>query len=147
MIELLPAVLSNLQKIGKNIEFCQFLSSIAEDEFPLFLDVASWYSLENTSQMKYSDESMVFWKAMYRFFHGKVLRFMSGEKSCVLCEESRCGYYLHIWDQDLFGHEQTETLGMTQRLETEVNIVYALFRQWKEKIDDFKYQISILQNS
>lgn len=77
MIELLPAVLSNLQKTGKNIEFCQFLSSIAEDEFPLFLDVASWYSLENTSQIKYPDESMLFWKAMYRFFHGKVLRFMS----------------------------------------------------------------------
>jgi hypothetical protein len=31
--------------------------------------------------MFYSDSCIKFWKVMYRLFHGKVLRFMSGIKS------------------------------------------------------------------
>ena len=31
--------------------------------------------------MTYSEESMKFWKVLYRLFHGKALRFMSGLKS------------------------------------------------------------------
>jgi hypothetical protein len=34
---------------------------------------ACGYSVDNTSEMFYSDSCMKFWKVMYRLFHGKVL--------------------------------------------------------------------------
>ena len=55
--------------------------SLHNISFRLLLDVARWYSLNSTTQMIYSDESMKFWKIIYRLFHGKVLRFFSGTKS------------------------------------------------------------------
>lgn len=64
------------------------MKGIASGKFPihniafrLLLDIAKWYSLDNTTQMQYSSESMKFWKVVYRLFHGKALRFLSGEKS------------------------------------------------------------------
>ena len=85
---MIPIVLNKLQKQGLKHNFCKFIRLVSEEKFPLqnialhlLLDVAKWYSLENTSQMLYSETCMKFWKVMYRLFHGKILRFMSGLKS------------------------------------------------------------------
>ncbi|CAG2218815.1 unnamed protein product [Mytilus edulis] len=85
---ILPSVLNNLNKGGYKEDFCLLLKGIASGKFPihniafrLLLDIAKWYSLDNTTQMQYSSESMKFWKVVYRLFHGKALRFLSGEKS------------------------------------------------------------------
>ena len=88
ILHLMPKVLNKLQESGHIVEFCNFIRLVSEDKFPLrniswllFLDVVRWYSLQTTTQMTYSEESMKFWKVLYRLFHGKALRFMSGLKS------------------------------------------------------------------
>ena len=87
ILHLMPKVLNKLQESGHIVEFCNFIRLVSEDKFPLrniswllFLDVVRWYSLQTTTQITYSEESMKFWKVLYRLFHGKALRFMSGLK-------------------------------------------------------------------
>ena len=46
----------------------------------LFFEVVHWYSLDNTSQMVYSDASKEFWKVFHRFFHGKAFKVYGGHK-------------------------------------------------------------------
>ena len=81
MSEILPIVLTKLQKVGLLLDFCNFLRLIKTDKFPLhnismllFFEVVHWYSLDSTSQMVYSDECMKFWKVFYKLFHGKALQ-------------------------------------------------------------------------
>ena len=88
MIDLRPVVLKKLQSAGLFGDFCNLLRLISKDQFPLhnfsfllLLDVVKRYSVPNTSNMFYSEECLKFWKVVYRLFHSKVLRFMSGQKS------------------------------------------------------------------
>ncbi|CAC5380555.1 unnamed protein product [Mytilus coruscus] len=88
VLSLMPTVLKNVQKAGHLADFINLLKLISVDKFPLnnisfllLLEVARWYSLENTTKMFYSDQCMRFWKVLYRLFHGKALRFMQGVKS------------------------------------------------------------------
>jgi hypothetical protein len=87
---IIPSVLKTLEKSGLREDFCLLLNGISSGTFPvnnialiLLLDVAKWFSLSNTTQMVYSEESMKFWKILYKLFHGKALRFMSGANSTV----------------------------------------------------------------
>ena len=86
--ELLPCLLKKLQDAGIVNDFCQLVRLICEGKFPLdnialllLLDVVRWYSLESTTQMTYRGDTLKFWKVLYRLFHGKTLRFLSGMKS------------------------------------------------------------------
>ena len=86
--KLLPALYDNLQKEEQVEAIETFLCLVSRGIFPLrniayilFLDVVNWYSLDTTTHMRYQPTSMNFWKVGYRLFHGKFLRFMSGEKS------------------------------------------------------------------
>ena len=90
--ELIPGVLKKLKNENLKVDFCNLIKLISEDKFPLqnialqlLLDVARWYSVDNTSKMFYSENCMKFWKVMFRLFHGKALRFMSGIKSSGQC--------------------------------------------------------------
>lgn len=208
---LIPSVLQNLKDAEKHVEFCVFLRQIVLKKFPLhniafllLLDVAKWYSLKTTTQMKYPAESMEFWKIMYRLFHGKALRFMSGIKSyghaskgeenighydpqnthinfavpsiqSVINYESiskqipkeikpgiieegielQCSGKSHVLsvdgkklapglndsngDQDLFGHEENESLEMTnERLCQETSIINRVKEEWSALSDQEK---------
>ena len=88
MLDILPSVLNKLNAAGHRADFCLLLRTINSDRFPLhnialrlLFDVARWYSLDSTTQMTYSNDSLKFWKVVYKLFHGKVLRFLSGTKS------------------------------------------------------------------
>ena len=88
IIDLMPVVLQKIDEAGVLFDFCNFLRMICNGKFPLkniafllLLDVVRWYSLNKTSEMTYSEDTMKFWKVIYRIFHGKLLRFMSDSKS------------------------------------------------------------------
>lgn len=49
--------------------------------FLLLLDVVRFYKLENTTHMRYRDETRLFWRTGFQMFHGRFLRFMGGPKS------------------------------------------------------------------
>ena len=87
-ITCLPKVFSNLQKHGLLCDFLALIHFIDDDKFPmdnislqLLLEVARWYNKSSISQMCYSVATQLFWKVGYKMFHGKFLRYMSGEKS------------------------------------------------------------------
>lgn len=76
MSDILPIVLTKLQKAKLFLDFCNFLRLIRIDEFSLqniamslFFEVVRWYSLENTPLLIYSDDCMKFRKVFYRPFH------------------------------------------------------------------------------
>ena len=89
MTALIPAVLLNLQKAGKLNSYVKFQRMLAKDCFPLdniafllFLDVVNWFSNSNTCTMRYEyEETIQFWMIGFCLFHGKWLRFMSGQKN------------------------------------------------------------------
>ena len=88
MSSMIPQVLSNLQTIGKLDTWMKFHKMLANGTFPmdniafqLFLDVAEWFSLDNTLGMRYSDQVTRFWRMGYKLFHGKFLRFIGGFKN------------------------------------------------------------------
>ena len=63
IIHLAPALTSKLQDSGHLSNFMDLLRLISSGKFPitnisflLLLDVAKWYSLSSTSQMRYSDD-------------------------------------------------------------------------------------------
>ncbi|CAC5404088.1 unnamed protein product [Mytilus coruscus] len=63
VLSLMPTVLKNVQKAGHLADFINLLKLISVDKFPLnnisfllMLEVARWYSLENTTKMFYSDQ-------------------------------------------------------------------------------------------
>ncbi|VDI71523.1 Hypothetical predicted protein [Mytilus galloprovincialis] len=84
---ILPKVISNLRDVGELNSFVQFNELLASGSFPfeniayrLFCDVVQWYTLSNTSSMRYSELVKRFWRTGYKF-KGKFLRFMSGLKN------------------------------------------------------------------
>ena len=47
----------------------------------LCLDVARWYGVQNTSQMRYQAETKRLWTIGYKLFCEKCVRYMSGYKN------------------------------------------------------------------
>lgn len=60
---------------------CKGLFDFENIAFHLFMDVVRFLGCENTSSMRYGDNSKLFWRIGFKLFHGKFLRFMSGPKS------------------------------------------------------------------
>lgn len=84
----LPEVLFCLDEHKYLEDFVHFFELVAEDAYPLdcialpcFLDTVRWYSQESTSNMAYRDETKLFWRVVYKLFHGTGVRFFSGTKS------------------------------------------------------------------
>lgn len=95
-------MISKLKKAGHLTDFSILIRLIAIDKFPLhnisfllLLEVARWDSLDNRTEIFYSDQCMQFWKVLYRLFHGKALRFMMGVKSAgqILDKSSSRGQF------------------------------------------------------
>ena len=64
------------------------MQMLAERKFPtdniclkLCLDVARWYGVQNTSQMRYQAETKRLWTIGYTLFYEKCVRYMSGYKN------------------------------------------------------------------
>ena len=88
VIRLIPLVLEQFRITGKAETWLKFNRAIASKQFPLdniafqlFLNVAEWYSLNNTVTMRYDEQCKRFWKLGYKLFHGRFIRFMSGFKN------------------------------------------------------------------
>ena len=86
--EILPALYDILYEEDQTDIIERFLHLVSTGEFPLqniayilFLDVVNWYSKKTTTLMRYQTAALNFWKVGYRLFHGKFLRFISGQKS------------------------------------------------------------------
>jgi hypothetical protein len=88
--KLMPDVLKTLKESGGQIctDFMSLLHLISTQSFPLhnisfclLLDVARWFRNTNTTKMRYTEQTLSFWKVGYKLFHGKFLRFMGGPKS------------------------------------------------------------------
>lgn len=85
---LTPRALDRLRDSGHLQSFCSLWEMIANGVFPLdniafklFMDVVNWYHVGNTSTMRYSDITKMFWRTGYKLFRGKFLRFMGGFKN------------------------------------------------------------------
>ena len=129
MVELIPTVMKKLQKEQLLVDFCQFMRLISKEKLPLqnialllLFDVVRWYSVDNTSKMFYSDSCLKFWKVMYRLFHGKVLRFMSGIKSTgqVVKDMSSKGSYDPQTTSINFAVPNTNSIRQFNTSETEI---------------------------
>ena len=66
----------NLNKVGLGTQFHAFFSLIVENKFSLdnismllFLETVRFYDCDNTSQVRYLEETKHFWKPAYRLFH------------------------------------------------------------------------------
>jgi len=77
-----------LEKSGFTEIFLIFFELILEGKYPLdnislilFLETVQFFNCQTTSQMRYSQESLRFWKAGYRLFNAKFLFFMGGPKN------------------------------------------------------------------
>ena len=59
------------------------------------MDVCKFLTLENTSQMRYSERVKQFWRIGFKIFHGKWLRFMGGPKhrGQLVTGQSSKGHY------------------------------------------------------
>ena len=86
--DLLPNLLKVLRESKQVHDFMSLVRLIATNQFALdnisfalLLDVARFYSLQNTCSMTYPDSTKVFWRVGYKLFHGSFIRFMSGGKS------------------------------------------------------------------
>ena len=87
MSKLLPTVVHELSKVDKIDELLNFMRLVKSGNFPLeniafklFLDIVRWFSVDNSSLMRYNKSTKDFWRLGYRLFHGRFLRFMSGFK-------------------------------------------------------------------
>ena len=77
-----------MEKSGFKDFFLIFFELILDGKYPLdnislilFLETVQIFNCQPTSQMKYSQVSLRFWKAGYRLFNGKFLFFMGGPKN------------------------------------------------------------------
>ena len=88
-MELFPVVSENLEKVGfiNTEEWIVFMQMLVDRKFPtdiclkLCLDVARWYGVQNTSQMRYQAETKRLWTIGYKLFCEKCVRYMSGYKN------------------------------------------------------------------
>ena len=98
LISLIPDVLANLDASNQKDTFIKFNKMVAEGTFPmtniaylLFLDIVEWFSNDSTTQMRYPEETKIFWRVGMKLFKGKFLRYMSGLKNAGQGDmESRC---------------------------------------------------------
>ena len=81
----LPTALALLQDL---LHFTNFIRLISEGTYPLdniafilFLETVRWYSMQTTTQMNYSEQSLDFWKVSYRLMGDRFLPFMGGMKT------------------------------------------------------------------
>ena len=81
----LPTALALLQDL---LDFTNFIRLISECTYPLdniafmlFLETVRWYSMQTTTQMNYSEQSLDFWKVRYRLMGDRFLLFMGGMKN------------------------------------------------------------------
>lgn len=88
MNAILPDVLQTLEESGTKESFLDFCRLVHSNKFPLdniayllWIEVLKWYTMANTSSMRYSDQTKKFWKLGWRVFGGKFINFMSGYKN------------------------------------------------------------------
>ena len=67
LIKILPDVLGELKRAGKDEVYKKFCQLVAENKFPtsniaflLFLDVVNWFSTSNTSGLRFQYSELVF---------------------------------------------------------------------------------------
>ena len=105
MNDILPNVLKTLEESGTKKSFLDFCRLVHSNNFPLdniayllWVEVLKWYTMENTSSMRYSDQTKKFWKLGWRVFGGKFINFMSGYKntSQVVLGETKKGEFSPI---------------------------------------------------
>jgi hypothetical protein len=92
LVSLLPTVMSALTEAGHGDIFMTCCDLTASRRLPLdniavllFNDVVQWFTLDNSSQMRYSDVVKKLWRLGNKFLKGKFLRFMSGMKKHWTC--------------------------------------------------------------
>jgi hypothetical protein len=85
--KLLPQMVENLRKHGLLGDWISFHEQVANGQFPLenislrlFLESVRFMGCSDIRQMRYSDETRLFWKTGYFLFHQRFLSFMSGPK-------------------------------------------------------------------
>ena len=105
MYAILPDVLKTLEESGTKKPFLDFCRLVHSNNFPLdniayllWVEVLRWYTMENTSSMRYSEQTKKIWKLGMRMFGGRFIHFMSGHKntSQVVLGESDKGEFSPI---------------------------------------------------
>lgn len=88
MMKLAPFVLQRLQEENIGNVFLDCFQQIHAGTHPvdniaflLWAEVVKWFSTDITSKMRYSKKTKKFWKAGWRLFGGKFLRYMAGFKN------------------------------------------------------------------
>ena len=88
VVSLLPDVLTELRKTGLENVILDFFKLVCDGKFPinnisflLWTEVVQRFKLENTSKMRYMDQTKTFWKLRMRHFGGKIVRYMTGFKN------------------------------------------------------------------
>ena len=85
---LLPSVIETVRKENQEDMCLKFNHLLAENKLPLtniasllFKDIVEWYSLDQSTSMRYSPEVKKFWRVGFKLFKGRFLRFMCGMKN------------------------------------------------------------------
>ena len=85
---LLPSVIETVRKENKEDMYLKFNHLLAENKLPLtyiayllFKDIVEWYSLDQSTSMRYSPEVKKFWRVGFKLCKGRFLRFMCGMKN------------------------------------------------------------------
>ena len=89
LLNLAPLVLNELAKHdGLDTALVSFFELVANKQFPLdnisfllWIEVVKWFSCVSTTQMRYTDETKLFWKLGWRLFGKRFVNFMGGFKS------------------------------------------------------------------
>ena len=86
--KLIPSVLNELAKVGKENVLQKFFSQVSCTRFPLnniafqlWCDVVDWFDNSVTRQMRYAPQTMQFCWVGKKLFGGRFIRFMSGMKN------------------------------------------------------------------
>ncbi|VDI34310.1 conserved oligomeric Golgi complex subunit 8 [Mytilus galloprovincialis] len=89
LINLAPYVMEEMSEsdVGADV-LVQFFKLVVEKKFPLsntsfllWCDVVKWYNCKTTVNMRYSEQTKLFWKLGWRLFGGRFIHFMSGYKN------------------------------------------------------------------
>ena len=67
--------------------------------FACWLDTVKWYTLESTTSMVYRKDTKLFWRVVFKLFHGNVIRLFSGVMSLgtVLNGQGTRGYMIDLY--------------------------------------------------
>ncbi|CAG2256263.1 unnamed protein product [Mytilus edulis] len=89
LINLAPYVMEEMSEsdVGADV-LVQFFKLVVEKKFPLsntsfllWCDVVKWYNCKTAVNMRYSEQTKLFWKLRWRLFGGRFIHFMSGYKN------------------------------------------------------------------